>query len=170
MTRFVNLHGGQNVMAYTASALVCCFKILINRLSFTWPQLPVGVIRTDARRNLITSIEIASSDRIIRSLYLFSNQLVPRETCGKKYTSSKFDAFSPSNYPALAMQVSTLSSHDNDFIRGQIQEEIPPTKEIWYKYRAVENLSGNSYGSSLILLFVLRLRTAVLETFGSGNA
>lgn len=82
----------------------------------TGSQLPVGVIRTDARRNLITSIEIASSDRIVPEVCIyFSNQLY-RGNRSEKYTSSKFDAFQSSNYPALA-DAGVNIVYNSDFIR-----------------------------------------------------
>ena len=57
---FVILHG-TDTMAYTASAVSFMLQNLNKPVVFTGSQLPIGVHRTDAKENLITSIEIAGS-------------------------------------------------------------------------------------------------------------
>ena len=57
---FVILHGS-DTMAYTASALSFMLEGLSKPVILTGSQLPIGVIRTDGKENLITAIEIASS-------------------------------------------------------------------------------------------------------------
>ena len=54
---FVILHG-TDTMAYSASAVSFMFQNLNKPIIFTGSQLPIGVHRTDAKENLITSIEI----------------------------------------------------------------------------------------------------------------
>ncbi len=46
-------------MAYTASALSFLLEGLSKPVILTGSQLPIGTIRTDAKENLITAIEIA---------------------------------------------------------------------------------------------------------------
>ncbi len=55
---FVVLHGS-DTMSYTASALSFMFENLSKPIIFTGSQLPIGDLRTDAKENLITSIQIA---------------------------------------------------------------------------------------------------------------
>jgi len=57
---FVVLHGS-DTMSYTSSALSFMFENLSKPIIFTGSQLPIGDLRTDAKENLITSIEIASA-------------------------------------------------------------------------------------------------------------
>jgi L-asparaginase len=57
---FVVLHGS-DTMAYTASALSFLLQDLAKPVILTGSQLPVGMIRTDARENLVTAIEIAAA-------------------------------------------------------------------------------------------------------------
>src|SRR4051812_36270959 len=57
---FVILHG-TDTMAYTASALSFMLENLSKPVVLTGSQLPFGAIRTDARRNLITAVEIAGA-------------------------------------------------------------------------------------------------------------
>lgn len=56
---FVVLHGS-DTMAYSASALSFMIENVNKPIIFTGSQLPIGVIRTDGKENLITAIEIAS--------------------------------------------------------------------------------------------------------------
>ena len=56
---FVILHG-TDTMAYTASALSYMFENLDKPIVLTGSQLPIGILRTDGKENLITSIQIAS--------------------------------------------------------------------------------------------------------------
>src|SRR5690554_5840805 len=56
---FVVLHGS-DTMSYTASALSFMLENLGKPVVFTGSQLPIGDLRTDAKENLITSIQIAS--------------------------------------------------------------------------------------------------------------
>ena len=57
---FVILHG-TDTMAYTASALSFMLEGLNKPIIFTGSQLPIGVLRTDGKENLMTSIEIAAA-------------------------------------------------------------------------------------------------------------
>ena len=57
---FVILHG-TDTMAYTASALSFMLEGLDKPVILTGSQLPIGVLRTDGKENLMTSIEIASA-------------------------------------------------------------------------------------------------------------
>ena len=57
---FVVLHG-TDTMAYTASALSFMFKNLSKPIVFTGSQLPLGMLRSDGRENIICALEIAST-------------------------------------------------------------------------------------------------------------
>ena len=59
---FVVLHGS-DTMSYSASALSFMFENLSKPIIFTGSQLPIGDLRTDAKENLITSIQIAGLQR-----------------------------------------------------------------------------------------------------------
>jgi L-asparaginase len=51
-------------MAYTASALSFMLENLAKPVVLTGSQLPIGIIRTDGKENLITAIEIAAAQKI----------------------------------------------------------------------------------------------------------
>jgi len=56
---FVVLHGS-DTMSYSASALSFMLENLSKPVIFTGSQLPIGDLRTDAKENLITAIQIAA--------------------------------------------------------------------------------------------------------------
>ncbi|WP_317128952.1 asparaginase [Mangrovivirga cuniculi] len=57
---FVVIHG-TDTMAYSASALSFMLDGLNKPVIFTGSQLPIGVMRSDARENFLTSLEMASA-------------------------------------------------------------------------------------------------------------
>lgn len=102
---FVVLHG-TDTMSYTASALSFLLENLRKPVVFTGSQIPIGVLRTDGRENLITAIEIAGARRDGRpvvpevSLY-FQNRLF-RANRTTKRSAEALNAFLSYNYPPLA--------------------------------------------------------------------
>ena len=52
---------GTDTMSYTASAISFMFENLNKPVIFTGSQLPIGDLRTDAKENLITAIQIAAT-------------------------------------------------------------------------------------------------------------
>jgi len=84
---FVILHGS-DTMSYTASALSFMLENLNKPVVFTGSQLPIGDLRTDAKENLITSIQVASLQKnnkpVIQEVCLyFEYKLYRGNTCLK---------------------------------------------------------------------------------------
>ena len=52
---------GSDTMSYTASAISFMIENLSKPIIFTGSQLPIGDLRTDAKENLITAVQIAAS-------------------------------------------------------------------------------------------------------------
>ena len=102
---FVVLHG-TDTMSYTASAMSFLLENLAKPVVFTGSQIPIGVLRTDGRENLITAIEIAGARSGGRptvpevSLY-FQNRLFRANRTSKR-SAEALSAFRSDNYPPLA--------------------------------------------------------------------
>ncbi len=170
---FVILHG-TDTMAYTSSALSYALNGLNKPVIITGAQLPVSVPRTDARENLITSLEIASAKNevgkpIVPEVCVFFNHYLMRGNRVQKVQSSKFDAFRSENYPPLAeagIEIKYNNAH------------ILSTKSIEHSH----SLSWNTDVAVLkifpgitktvidSILLNPSIKGVVLETFGSGNA
>ncbi len=170
---FVVLHG-TDTMAYTASALSFMFENLGKPVILTGSQLPIGLLRTDGKENLITAIEIAAAKEnglpsVPEVCICFDNRLV-RGNRTTKMSAENFDAFYSPNYPPLA----EVGLHIKYF-SGLIRHPEPDTKFTVQK--AFDN------NVAILKLFpginrklvqaVTRtegLRGLIIETFGSGNA
>src|ERR1700755_1262694 len=102
---FVILHGS-DTMSFTASALSFMLQNLAKPVIFTGSQLPISAIRTDAKENLMTAIEIAKAKKKDRSrvpeVCIYFDYKLFRGNRAFKYNSSKFEAFRSPNYPILA--------------------------------------------------------------------
>lgn len=99
---FVVLHG-TDTMAYTASALSFMFSGLSKPVIFTGSQLPIGHLRTDAKENLITSIELASltgedGSPVIKEVCLYFQHELYRGNRCTKINAEQFNAFASPNY------------------------------------------------------------------------
>lgn len=96
---FVVLHG-TDTMAYTASALSFAFENLSKPVVFTGSQVPLSNRRTDARRNLINSVELATLN--LPEVCICFNDRVYRGNRATKISIGDFDAFASPNHPVLA--------------------------------------------------------------------
>ena len=73
---------------------------------FTGSQLPIGDLRTDAKENLITAIQVASAQEdkqpVVSEVCLYFEYKLLRANRTTKITAEHFEAFESSNYPPLA--------------------------------------------------------------------
>ena len=103
---FVVLHG-TDTMSYTASAFSFMFQHLSKPIIFTGSQLPIGMVRTDGKENLITAIEIAASKRegepIVQEVAIYFEYQLYRANRTTKISSEHFEAFKSYNFPPLAI-------------------------------------------------------------------
>ena len=101
---FVVLHGS-DTMSYSASALSYMLENLAKPVIFTGSQLPIGDLRTDAKENLITSIQIAAlkeKDKpVIQEVGLYFEYKLYRGNRTTKINAEYFEAFESLNYPPL---------------------------------------------------------------------
>lgn len=169
---FVILHG-TDTMAYTSSALSFMLQNLSKPIVLTGSQLPFGAIRTDARRNLITAIEIAGAKKnancLVPEVCVFFNNQLFRGNRVEKYTSSKFDAFQSSNYPALADSgVHLIFNHDS--ILKPTGKKLKVHTKLETNIALLKIFPGLGKLFLESILAIPGLKSLVLETYGSGNA
>lgn len=171
---FVILHG-TDTMSYSASALSFMLENIGKPVVFTGSQLPVGVLRSDAKENLLTAIEIAAAEApdgtpMVPEVTIFFEDSLFRANRTTKKNAEHFEAFDSYNYPCLAkagvhIQYRTkwirypqshmpLFTHLHTCTDVAILKLFPGINES--VVRAVLNTKG--------------LRGVVLETYGSGNA
>lgn len=171
---FVVLHG-TDTMAYSASALSFMLKNLSKPVVFTGSQLPVGVLRSDARENLLTAIEIATAvdeegNALVPEVTIFFEDKLFRGNRTTKQNAEHFAAFASFNYPALAkagihITYQPLLIHYPDLNKPlQVKDHFNSNVAI------LKLFPGISEQVIRATLATPGLRAVVLETFGSGNA
>ncbi len=169
---FVVLHGS-DTMAYTASALSFMLQNLSKPVVLTGSQLPIGIIRTDGKENLITAIEIASAQKnkkpIVTEVCVYFEYKLYRGNRTFKYNSAHFDAFKSPNYKPLA-------EAGVDIIYNQ-SALLKPTKKTLRVHTKLDNdiavlklFPGLSKKITLSILNTAGIKAVILETFGAGNA
>lgn len=171
---FVVLHG-TDTMSYTASALSFMLENLGKPVIFTGSQLPIGMLRTDGKENLISSIEIAAAKddeerALVPEVCIYFESQLYRGNRTTKYNAENFRAFRSANYPVLA-DVGIHIRFNPDLIRYpkwgkdfKVHYDMDPNVAI------VKIVPGMSVNNISILNKVEGLRAVILETFGSGNA
>ncbi len=170
---FVILHG-TDTMSFTASALSYALVGLNKPVIITGAQLPVSVPRTDARENLITSLEIASAKNkqgnpVIPEVCVFFNHHLMRGNRTQKVQSSKFDAFRSENYPLLAEAGIEIKYNYARILPAK--HSLPPITPRWNTDVAILKIfPGITKSAVEAVLENKNIKGVVLETFGSGNA
>jgi L-asparaginase len=95
---FVVIHG-TDTMVYTAAALSFTLRNLHKPVVITGAQRPLSRLRSDARSNLIDSIELATMD--VPEVIIVFGQRILRGNCAKKISATRYDAFDTSNLAHL---------------------------------------------------------------------
>ncbi|SNC66058.1 asparaginase [Hymenobacter gelipurpurascens] len=171
---FVVLHG-TDTMAYSAAALSFLLENLGKTVVFTGAQVPVGRIRTDARRNLVTALELAAARHPaagtvrVPEVCVFFNELLIRGNRAKKVESQQYNAFRSENYPPLARAGIELEFHDKQ-IRLLPSAPLHVHTHLDDHVTILRLFPGLTERMMRAQLDVDDLRGAVLETYGSGNA
>ena len=167
---FVILHGS-DTMAFTASALSFMLENLSKPIIFTGSQLPISAVRTDAKENLMTAIEIAKSKKNERSrvpeVCIYFDYKLFRGNRSFKYNSSKFEAFRSPNYPILAESGVHLKFSVND-IRPAVDAPLMIHKKLATDVAVLKLYPG--IGPKVVeTILTADVRGIVMETFGAGN-
>lgn len=170
---FVILHGS-DTMSFTASALSFLLENLGKPVVITGSQLPIGEIRTDARENIITALEIAAARddegrALIPEVCIYFDFMLFRGNRTKKYDAEKFEAFYSMNYPALAEAGVAIKYHQQFALP-------PPTEPICIHNKLDKNITVLKLFPGIqpcmveAILNTPGIKGIILETFGSGNA
>ena len=170
---FVILHG-TDTMSFTASALSFMLQNLDKPVILTGSQLPIGMLRTDGKENLISAIEIAAASRngqpLVPEVCIFFENRLFRGNRTTKHNAEHFNAFRSDNYPNLA-EAGINIKYNFAFIH------YPTNKRELIIHTNLDNSIGvlklfpgitpNVVDS---VLNATDVKSIILETFGSGNA
>jgi L-asparaginase len=170
---FVVLHGS-DTMSYSASALSFMFENLAKPIIFTGSQLPIGDLRTDAKENLITAIQIASlhvkNKPVVQEVCLYFEYKLYRGNRTTKINAEHFKAFSSPNFPALAESGVHLNINKQALLPTSRNKKIIVHKQLNEQVMILKMFPGINETLLTSLLSLPNLKGIVLETYGSGNA
>ena len=171
---FVILHG-TDTMSYTASALSFMLENLAKPVVFTGSQIPIGLLRTDGRENLITAIEIAGARKdgkpIVPEVSLLFHSCLYRGNRTRKVSAEELDAFRSPNYPPLAeVGVKIAYNHANIAPVADAVEPLRIATMMSEGVAIIKLFPGIGEYTLRAILSVEGLKGVVLETYGAGNA
>lgn len=174
---FVVLHG-TDTMSYSASALSFMLENLAKPVVFTGSQIPMGIMRTDGRENLITAIEIAAARRadgspVVPEVSLYFQNRLMRANRTSKLSAEALNAFDSCNYPPLAEVGVNIFYNSDDILRpsaGAEREPLRISEAMDENVVIVKLFPGITELSLRSMLAIEGLKGVVLETFGTGNA
>jgi L-asparaginase len=167
---FVILHGS-DTMAYTAAALSFILENLAKPVVLTGSQLPIGEIRTDAKENLITALEIAATKKhgkaMVPEVCIYFDYQLFRGNRAIKYNAENFEAFRSPNYPKLAEAGVHLT-----FFKNYIKQVPAEPLKVHADFNANIGVLKIYPGITMQALHAVTrspVDAIILETFGSGN-
>jgi len=168
------LHGS-DTMSYSASALSFMLENLSKPVIFTGSQLPIGDLRTDAKENLITSIEIASLQEkgkpVVQEVGLYFEYKLYRGNRSTKINAEHFEAFTSLNHPPLIESGVHLKVHHNCLIKKVAKNKPLQVHKMMDNRVAILKLfPGLNHNVLQSALNIPNLKALVLETYGAGNA
>ncbi len=170
---FVVLHG-TDTMAYSASMLSFMLKGLSKPVIFTGAQLPISAMRSDARENLMTSLEIAISKAngkpIVPEVCIFFNHMLLRGNRAKKMQSVHFDAFESENYPPLAESGIVIDYNYAAIKPFEEGVQLKYMNKLDNRVMIIKLFPGITANVLESCFNTEGLRGVVMETYGSGNS
>ena len=166
---------GSDTMAYTSSAISFMIENLQKPIIFTGSQLPIGDLRTDAKENLITSIEIAASQKgnapIVSEVCLYFEYKLYRANRTTKISAEQFEAFASKNYPALAESGVHLNFNGHLLTKPTFSDKkLIIRKKLITDVVILKLFPGITAEVIEAILSIRNLKGVVLETYGAGNA
>jgi len=168
---FVILHG-TDTMAYSASALSFMLKGLNKPVIFTGSQLPIGMIRTDGKENLITAIEIAGTYQgdvaIVNEVAIYFENELHRGNRTLKVNAAHFNAFSSPNYPDLA-KAGIYMHFDHHALLPFKKSKLRVKKEFCRNVGILKLFPGMPPSYFEAIVNIKGLKGLIIETYGSGN-
>lgn len=169
---FVVLHG-TDTMAYTASALSFMLKGLNKPVILTGSQVPIGMIRTDGKENLITAIEIAANKKgmvpVVSEVAVYFENELHRGNRTIKLNAAHFNAFSSPNYPDLA-KAGIFIHYDYSALKTYKPGKLEVQTEFCSDIVLIKLFPGLKKEVFEAMISIEGLKGIVLETYGSGNA
>jgi L-asparaginase len=169
---FVVLHGS-DTMSYTASALSFMLENLSKPIIFTGSQLPIGDLRTDAKENLISSIQVAGLKhnglQVVKEVGLYFEYKLYRANRTTKANAEQFEAFESPNYPHLIQSGVSLKINHAALKKVRKQKPLVLHSDLEDHILLLKLFPGLDAKIFKSIMNISHLKGIILESFGSGN-
>ncbi|MCA0933223.1 asparaginase [Lutimonas saemankumensis] len=165
---------GTDTMSYTASAMSFILENLSKPVIFTGSQLPIGDLRTDAKENLITAIQVASAfengEAVVQEVALYFEYKLYRANRTTKVSAEQFEAFQSPNYPNLGESGVHLIFNRQFLKRTKKDLPLKVQKNLDANVVILKLFPGIQRSMVEYILNYPDLHGVILETYGAGNA
>lgn len=169
---FVILHG-TDTMAFSASALSYMLENTAKPVIFTGSQLPIGMLRTDGKENLISAIEIAATrvnnKAAVPEVCIFFENYLRRANRTTKFSSEHFNAFDSPNYPPLAEAGINIKYNNKLILSPTVRAKFSVSKKTEDSVAILKIFPGINRATVKAFFSIEGLKAVILESFGSGN-
>ncbi len=169
---FVVLHGS-DTMSYTASAISFMFENLSKPIIFTGSQLPIGDLRTDAKENLITAVQIAALQEkgkpVVTEVGLYFEYKLLRANRTTKINAEHFEAFKSLNYPTLITSGVHLKVHKQALRLVNRRKKMVYHTDFNTNVAVIKMFPGINKEILKSMISSENLKGIILETYGAGN-
>jgi L-asparaginase len=169
---FVILHG-TDTMAYTASALSYMLEYLDKPVILTGAQLPIGVLRTDGKENLITAVQIAAAKKngkaIVPEVCIYFSSKLFRGNRTTKKDSQQFSAFASHHYLPLATAGVDIKYNYEKINYPVSKGNLKINTSVDDNVIVLKIFPGLNRRYFEAVLALQGLKGVVLESYGSGN-
>lgn len=171
---FVVLHGS-DTMSYSSSAMSFLLQQLDKPVIFTGSQLPIGDLRTDAKENLISAIQLALLQKdgvpVIQEVGLYFEYKLYRANRTTKINTEHFKAFESPNYPVLVDSGLHMKiNHPSLWRKKEENSHFSATQRMCDEVVLCKLFPGFNPNYFESYLGAYQPKVLILETFGSGNA
>ncbi len=171
---FVILHG-TDTMAYTASALSFMLQNLTKPVILTGSQLPMGVLRTDGKENVISSIELAAMRNedghpVVPEVCIYFGGRLLRGNRSTKIDANGFVAFDSFNFPHLCDAGVDFQFHHHRILTPKWDEPLKVCTQMDPNVIVFSLFPGIQASLVEHVINASDLRGIVMRTYGSGNA
>jgi len=140
----------------------------------TGSQLPIGVLRTDGKENIITSLEIAAAKRngkaVVPEVCIYFENCLYRGNRTTKINADNFNAFQSPNYPPLAKAGVKIIYNYEQISYPVSNNELKVHTRFDNRIAILKLFPGMNRAFIDSILGIRDLKGVILETFGSGNA
>ncbi len=166
---FVILHGS-DTLAYTASALSFLLEHLHKPVILTGAQLSLGILRSDARENIISAIEIASNPLYsLPEVCIYFGSKLYRGNRTTKISSESFNAFDSPNYPTLVNVGVHIDFQLRYWLKANITNNLKVHKNLCKDVTLLKYFPGMPLYWIESALLNSNIKGVVIESFGAGN-